>query len=167
MDERILRRTIGCEGGHAEIALGLGTKGGSMSTVVKWSPFQELELLERRMRKLFDRGLGASDMPAADFYETDDAFVLELEAPGFEEGELTVDVSDHDVTIKGARKREHEQKEKTFYLNERLESTFERRFSLPAEADTTKLAAVFKSGVLELSAPKTPSVARTVEISTS
>jgi HSP20 family protein len=138
-----------------------------MTTMVRWSPFQELEQLERRMRKVFDGASLLPGLPAADFYETDDAFVLEIDAPGFEESDLTIDITDRDVTVKGARTHEEEQEEKTFYLNERLESTFQRRFSLPAEADTTNLTATFKGGVLTLSAPKAPSIARTVEITTS
>jgi HSP20 family protein len=128
-----------------------------MTTMVRWSPFLELEQLERRMRRMFDdTGLWAGRLPAADLYETDDAFVLEMEAPGFAEKEIAVDVTDHTVRVKGERKEEKEKKEKTFFLHERLESTFERRFALPDGVDAGKLAATFKDGVLKVSAPKMP-----------
>lgn len=139
-----------------------------MSTLVRWSPFQELDALERRMRRLFDApGFPVAQVPAADLYETDDQFVLEMEVPGFKEEELRVEVSDHTVSVKGEREEEKEKKEKTFLLHERLEKSFERRFALPEEADAQKLAATFAGGVLKLTAAKTPGEAtRSIAIST-
>jgi HSP20 family protein len=99
--------------------------------------------------------LAPSGFPAADVYETDSEVVVEIEAPGFEEKELDVDVADHTLVIKGGRKEEKEQKEKSFWLRERLESTFERRFELPPETDTEKVSATFAKGVLAVHVPKT------------
>ncbi|HZO50732.1 MAG TPA: Hsp20/alpha crystallin family protein [Gaiellaceae bacterium] len=125
------------------------------STLVRWSPFQELETLERRMRRLLGMGeLLSPVLPAADVYETDDEYVVELEVPGFAEKELTVDVSDHTLAVKGTREAEQETKEKTFLLQERLEKAFERRFALPEEADTEHVEASFADGVLKIAAPK-------------
>ena len=44
--------------------------------------------LERQSRILDGIGFGPFTVPAADFYETDHDFVIELEVPGFEEKEL-------------------------------------------------------------------------------
>jgi HSP20 family protein len=132
-----------------------------MATIVRWSPFSELESLERRMRSMFDEpGFPIARMPAADLYETDDQFVLEMEVPGFAEKELTVDVTDHTLRVKGERSEEKEEKEKAFLLHERIERSFERRFALPDEADAGKLKATFANGVLKLTAPKAPGEAK-------
>ncbi len=126
-----------------------------MTTLVKWTPFRELDLMERRMRRMLeDVGFGPLMLPAADVYETPEEFVVELEVPGFEEKEIGIEVSDHMLTVKGERKEAKEEKEKTFLLHERLEKLFERRFQLPTEADTKKVTAIFKQGVLEIHAPK-------------
>jgi HSP20 family protein len=53
-----------------------------------------------------DVGFGPFTVPAADFYETDRDYVIELEVPGFEEKELGIEVSDHTLTIKGERKED-------------------------------------------------------------
>jgi HSP20 family protein len=126
-----------------------------MATMTKWSPFHELDSMERQMRRVFE-GIGFAPvlLPAADIYETKDEFVMELEVPGYEEKELGIEVSDHTVTVKGARKEEKEEKEKSFHLRERLEREFERRFELPVEADTGHVRAKFAKGVLEVHAPK-------------
>ncbi len=126
-----------------------------MSTLVRWSPFQELDTFERRMRRMLDEvGLAPATLPAADVYETDGEYVFELEAPGFEEKELSIEVTDHTLTVKGERAEEKEKKEKSYRLHERLEKAFERRFELPPEADPDKIAAEFAKGVLTVHAPK-------------
>lgn len=137
-----------------------------MTTLVKWTPFRELDLMERRMRRLLeDLGFGPMSMPAADVYETPEEFVVELEVPGFDEKELQIEVSDHTLTVRGEAAAEKEEKERTFLLHERLERAFERRFHLPEEADTEKLRAVFDKGVLEIHAPKVvPAKAKRVPI---
>lgn len=124
-------------------------------TIVKWTPFSELDSMERRMRRLFEEiGFAPGLAPAADVYETDDELVVELEVPGYEEKELSIEVFDHTLAIKGSRVKAKEQTAKDFALHERLEREFERRFVLPAQADTEHLKAVFAKGVLEVHAPK-------------
>lgn len=137
-----------------------------MTTLVKWTPFREFDLMERRMRRMLeDVGFGPITMPAADIYETPEEFVVELEVPGFKEKELGIEVTDHTLTVSGEAKAETERKDKTFLLHERLEHAFERRFQLPTDADTEKLVATFDNGVLEIHAPKAPEAkARMVEI---
>jgi HSP20 family protein len=131
-------------------------KGGdSMTTLVKWAPFRDFDLMERNIRRLFEPlGWTPAMIPAADVYETKDEFVVELEVPGYQEKELQIEVSDHHVIVKGEQVGKKEELEKTFRLHERLEKTFERRFQLPPEVETKNLKAVFKQGVLELHAPK-------------
>jgi HSP20 family protein len=124
-------------------------------TIVKWTPFTELDSMERRMRRLFGEiGFAPAFAPAADVYETDDEFVVELEVPGYEEKELGIEVFDHTLAVRGTRAKVTEEKTKEFALHERLERQFERRFVLPSEADTEHLEAVFSKGVLEVHAPK-------------
>jgi HSP20 family molecular chaperone IbpA len=50
-------------------------------------PLGELVLERHGRRILDDIGFGRFTVPAADFYETDHDFVIELEVPGFEEKE--------------------------------------------------------------------------------
>jgi HSP20 family protein len=123
--------------------------------VVRWSPFRELEAMERRMRRAFeDVGVTGAAMPAADVYETESEFVVELEVPGYDEKELKIETTNHTLCITGDQTGEKEEDEKAFHLHERLEKSFERRFTLPAEADLDKAKAIFKKGVLEVHVAK-------------
>jgi HSP20 family protein len=137
-----------------------------MTTIVRWAPFHELDLVERRMRRLLeDFGVAPAPLPAADLYETDKEVVVELEVPGFVEKDLALEVSDHTLTVKGERKKEREETDKTFHLHERLEKRFERQFKLPPEVDTGHVHAKFHAGVLEVHVPKLePVQARTIAI---
>jgi HSP20 family protein len=99
-------------------------------------------------------GIAPAAIPAADVYETDTELTFELEVPGFEEKELSVEVSDHTLVVRGEQRETKEEKDKQFRLHERLETTFERRFTLPLDADTTSIGAEFTKGVLTIHAPK-------------
>ena len=134
--------------------------------LTRWTPFQELEAFERRTRKLFDElGFAQPIVPSADVYERKGEYVYELEIPGFEEKELEIEVTDHVLTVKGERAEDKEEKDKTFWLHERLARAFERRFELPPEADTEKVKAEFKKGIRAVHAPKTITAApKKVEI---
>jgi HSP20 family protein len=126
----------------------------------------EFDAIERRFRRMLEgMGFGPTVIPAADVYETGNEWVFELEVPGYEEKELTLELSDHTLTVKGTREQVKEEKEKTFRLHERLEREFERTFALPGEVDTEHVTAKFVKGVLEVHAPKTSvTEARKIEI---
>ena len=126
-----------------------------MPVLEKWTPFRELDLIDRRMRRLFSElGIAPALMPAADVYERGDEYVVELEVPGYDEKDLEIEVTDHTLTVKGARKEETEKKDKDLRLHERLESSFARSFELPTEVDSPHLKAVYGKGVLTLHLPK-------------
>ena len=143
-----------------------------MTEIDTWTSFLDPDATERHLRRAFgdlafapallpaagirrivDSGV-VPGVPAADMYETSDEYVVELEVPGYEEKELGIEVSGHTLTVRGQRQETKDAKEKTFRRRERLENTFERRFELPAEADTRHVKAVFKNGVLELHVAK-------------
>ena len=124
-------------------------------TIITRSPLHELDSMERQIRRAFEQfGFAPTLAPAADIYETNDEFVVELDVPGYEEKEIEVEIFDHTLVVKGEQHEKTEKKDKTFRLHERLEREFERRFTLPAEADTEHVKAKFVKGVLEVHAPK-------------
>jgi HSP20 family protein len=123
----------------------------------KWTPLRELDLFERRMRNFFgDFGLAPAILPAADVYDTEGEFVLELEVPGFDEKDLEIEIFDHTLAVKGERRETVERPETELRIHERLEKHFERRFVLPIEADTDKVKATYDKGLLTLHVPRTP-----------
>lgn len=138
-----------------------------MPLLEKWTPLRELELMDQRMRRFFgELGIAPTLTPAADVYEADGELVVELEVPGFDEKELKIEVSDHTLSISGARLEKTEREVSQVQLHERLERSFKRRFELPVEADSTNVHAEYSKGVVTVHVPKEQKTApRTIEIS--
>ena len=88
-----------------------------MTTLVRWQPFRELDLMERQMRRLLgDGAFGVPHVPVADVYETPQEFVVELEVPGFKEKDLGLEVTDHILVVKGEVDEVTEEQEKAYLL---------------------------------------------------
>jgi HSP20 family protein len=92
--------------------------------------------------------------PPVDIYETDEAFMLKAELPGFSKEDVSIEVQENRLIIRGERKRETEAKEEQYHRLERAYGRFERAFWLPTTVDTEQIQATFKDGVLELRLPK-------------
>jgi HSP20 family protein len=119
------------------------------------TPFGDFGAIERRMRRAFEEfGFARALGPAADAYESEKEYIVELEVPGFDEQELNVSVSDHTLAVTGKRKTETEAKDKSLIMRERLESEFERRFILPGASDSKHVTADYTKGVLTVHVPK-------------
>jgi len=115
------------------------------------SPFRrpafEIEPFWRREMKLVAA-------PAVDIVEKDNAYEITADLPGMDEKSVEVQLSNGNLTIKGEKKEEKEEKKKDFYLHERHFGSFERTFGVPEGVDANKIEASFKKGVLTVTLPK-------------
>ena len=93
-------------------------------------------------------------MPAVDVTDSEKAYQITAELPGMDEKSIEVRVSDGNLTIKGEKEEETEEKKKDYYLRERNFGSFERSFALPESVDLNKIEASFKKGVLTVTLPK-------------
>jgi len=141
-----------------------------------WRPFENLRHEVERLFDDFDRGvwrspfsrslfagepfwrreLARGDTPAVDITETDKAYEVTAELPGMDEKNIDVKLTNGNLTIKGEKQEEKEEKKKDYYLKERTFGSFERSFPLPEGVDKDKIEASFKKGVLTVTLPKTP-----------
>lgn len=107
-------------------------------------------------------GVPSSKIPPVDIHETDDAYVLEAELPGYAEKDVNVSVEKHVLRISSVKeackeeKDEEKKHEKNYLVRERYYQTFERSFTLPECVDEDHISGEFKNGVLELTMPKLP-----------
>jgi HSP20 family protein len=131
-----------------------GERRWTMTVLARRSPLGELDLLERRMRRLFEGfGFPVEETPAVDVYEADDGLVFEFETPGFDESELEIDVAGGVLVVRGEREEDTERSEKAFRVRERLERRFERRFELPPSIDPERVTAQYAKGLLTVRVP--------------
>lgn len=112
-------------------------------------PLRSLARLERDWTKK------VAARPAVDITESEKAYEITAELPGLDEKNIEVNVADGQLTIKGEKKEETEEKKKDYSVSERRYGAFERYFALPKDVDTGKIEATFKSGVLKVILPKT------------
>ena len=133
--------------------------------IVKWDPFRDMVTLRDRMDRLFDDSLarlrGAEDdmslsnwSPSVDVYETTENIVIKAEVPGVKKEDISVEVKDNTLYLKGERKFEKDVKEENYHRMERSYGSFRRVFSLPATVEQDQVKASFKDGVLEIMLPK-------------
>lgn len=93
--------------------------------------------------------------PRLDVAEDEKELHVIAEIPGMEQKDLDVYITDHDITIKGEKKEEREERRKNYYRRERSFGTFHRTIPIPAEIEVDKATALFKNGVLNITLPKT------------
>jgi len=91
---------------------------------------------------------------AADVTEQDDAFLLELEAPGLEKEEIDVSVEDQRLIVTGTKRYENDRKEGAMRITERAFGSFQRVIPLPEKVTAEGAEATYKRGVLSLKVPK-------------
>ena len=60
------------------------------------------------------------------------------------------------LSVSGERKSVKEDQKRKFHRIERSFGTFRRSFTLPEDADSTKVTAEFRDGVLKVHLPTTP-----------
>ena len=83
--------------------------------------------------------------------ETDAEYLVLVDLPGVSSAEVTIEVSDHMLSISGSR-APVETGEAQF--SERPYGSFVRTLTLPQGVDEEKIAANYSDGVLELHVPK-------------
>ena len=93
--------------------------------------------------------------PAVDVVEKDKEFEVTVELPGLDEKDVEVKVTNGNLTIKGEKKEEKEEREKDYYLSERRYGSFVRSFPVPEGVNADKIEASFTKGVLTIRLPKT------------
>jgi HSP20 family protein len=143
-----------------------------MKSLEVWNPFRELDEVQNRLSTFFGgfpefgrfpkRLFGNGDValpdwsPLVDISEDDKEYLVKADLPEMKKEDVKVTVENGVLSISGERKSEKEEKRKKFHRIERSYGTFLRTFTLPDNADSTKIAAEFKEGVLKVHLPKIP-----------
>jgi HSP20 family protein len=101
-----------------------------------------------------------SRLPAVDILETENAYFLEIDLPGYDEKNIEVHLDGASLTVSSKHEDEKKKKEEgengIFLLRERRLSSFSRSFKLPENADPETVNAAFKKGILSLEIKKRP-----------
>ena len=114
--------------------------------------------------------------PQLDVSETDKEFKVSVDLPGIAEKDVDVKLVGNQLTIRGEKKAEHEEKEgsekekgRYYHRIERSYGMFQRTLTVPFDVGTEKVDATFKNGVLTVTIQKPATMqqaARKIEVRT-
>jgi len=140
-----------------------------------WDPFRDLETTRGRLARFLgpltrpkteEEALTVAEWaPLVDIVEDDKEYLIKAELPEVKKELVRVNVVDDVLTIAGERTMMKEEKDKKCRRIERAYGSFARSFTLPDDADATKIHAEFKEGLLKIFLPKTEKAkAKTLDV---
>src|SRR6266487_5534291 len=142
----------------------------TLNIVITWNPLRQMEqATQNRFNPFFLGGfpnrMGSGEIdslavadwsPEVDISEDDRGYLLKADLPEMKKDDVRVTVEDGILSVSGERKCQKEDQKKKFHRIERSFGTFRRSFTLPEDADSTKVTAEFRDGVLKVHLPTTP-----------
>jgi HSP20 family protein len=129
-----------------------------------WGPFAWMRQMQDQLDRAFtnlsggstsswapDTMFGASDWaPAIDVFQRGNDLVVRADVPGLSKDDISVDIADDQVTIRGERRHDHEEERDGVFRSERSYGSFCRVVPLPQGAIADSAKATFNHGVLEI-----------------
>lgn len=136
-----------------------------MTGIVKVQPFPATKFFTNGFfDELLNRGIGdfvghdaQLSQPAVNVAETEDAFKVEVAAPGFEKQHFALNVENGHLIVSAKReeKTEETQENKGRFLRREFRyESFKRSFKLPNSVNQDSISAVYENGVLNIELPK-------------
>lgn len=93
-------------------------------------------------------------MPPVNIHETEDAYHIELVAPGLKKEDFKVNVEKGMLTISYEKNAEAEKNEYKTHRKEFMQASFKRSFSVEDKINVDSIEAMYENGVLKLLLPK-------------
>ena len=133
--------------------------------LVRWDPFRNMATLQDRINRLFEDAFprphgGEEDLtasawhPPVDIFETPQGVAIQVDLPGVNKDDVSVEVKENVLTIHGERKPDQIVADDHYYRRERTFGTFQRSFATHAIILPGDIKATFKNGVLKVEIPK-------------
>lgn len=105
--------------------------------------------------------------PNAKLVEFESAFVISMDLPGVQVGDVSIEFLDGELTVSGERKVNEVEEGQRVLQDSCLHGKFERKLRLDAAVDDDQIKASYENGVLEITVAKAAKpVARKIEIKT-
>ena len=145
--------------------------GGQNLTVV--NPSREFEDIYDRMGQLMNLAFGMNPIdgadgawvPLADISETDNAYMVKLDAPGVHKDQMDIQLQDRELVVTGEIP-ESEEGEGRAHRRSRRTGRFEFRTYLPGDVNADAVNAQLSEGVLTVTIPKSEAAKpRHIEVS--
>jgi HSP20 family protein len=152
------------------IMLGLATRRKSEARPrLFYSPFREMEDLVSRMMGEFFEESGIEKqisrrVPSFNMCRDNGNLIIEASVPGFEKKDMTVELREDILTIKGKRKEEKDEEGRDYYNREFQMGSFQRSLNLPGKVNPQDLKCKYNNGILEIKFPSAEVPPKSVSI---
>ena len=94
------------------------------------------------------------NLPKVNVTEDENFFHLEAETPGMKDKDISIEVHNGVLTIKGHKENKSDTEKESYHIREFSSQSFERSFKLSDRVDTEKVSAKIDNGVLKVDLPK-------------
>ena len=131
---------------------------------VRQSPFAAFQQTPSRLLHLFDQGLEShlpdvfrsGGAPPIELAESEEEFIANIELPGMEKADISVQLLSNQMVVSGERKWEESKADKNYYRVESQYGEFRRVIDLPdgLRLDPDGIVAIYEKGVLSVRIPK-------------
>lgn len=101
-----------------------------------------------------DWGTQSQWIPLMDIMEEDGQFVTEVELPGFDPEDVSVEIEDNYLVLSGKKDFSEKKKKGTCLRSDRSTGTFYQKIQFPSTADLENAECSSKHGVLTILVPK-------------
>jgi HSP20 family protein len=95
--------------------------------------------------------------------ETENDYVLEVVAPGFQKEDFKINLDNNTLTISAEKKEETENQNEKFIRKEYKQQSFKRSFTIDENVDAENISAKYVNGVLTLNLAKKQEVKPSVK----
>src|ERR1700704_6040468 len=142
-------------------------KGKKMNTLITWNQLRDMEESQNRFNRFlggFPNRIGNGEThsltvadwsPEVDISEDDHEYLVKADLPEMKKDDVRITVEDGILCVSGERKSQKEDQKRKFHRIERSFGTLRSSFTLPEDADSTKVTADFRDGVLKVHLPTT------------
>ncbi|HCQ17474.1 Hsp20/alpha crystallin family protein [Roseivirga sp. UBA1976] len=93
-------------------------------------------------------------LPKVNIKENDDAFMVEMAAPGMKKEDFNIQLDNNLLTISSEKKEDSKDDNFRYSRKEFAYRSFQRAFTIPESADEQKIGAVYEDGILTITIPK-------------
>lgn len=120
-----------------------------------WSPVSRK--FDRYLNRFWDDDSGPDCQchPAVNISEDENAFHIDVAAPGLDKKDFNVTVDNDTLTIEASKETKSEESKGKMKRKEFSYTNFKRMFTLPENVERDKIASSYVNGVLNIELPKT------------
>lgn len=148
-----------------------------MNQIVKRPLFSNLSELHQALDRMFEPSsffdretwlsnvVGSNWTPTVDVKDEANQYVIRADMPGVDPKNIEVTIDKGMLTLRGHKESETKEEHDNYVHIERSQGSFYRTIRLPNAADSSKISAKSKHGVLEITVPKAKeSVSQKIQI---